>query len=1072
VSPLARVPRRGSCRRPVAPSATLPLLAISCFLCSCAREDPHQARDRVHFPRAESLRHAGAIDAAIETYRESIRSAPRDPRPYFSLVECRARAADLDAVESELRGLLASDPRNPSVRYGLGCVAMKRKSPEDALAQAQGALALDRGFGHGYLLMGSAHYFAGRPREALRAWDRARRVFHAQADAEYEAWAINRIALVRRELAEYGPALEGFRRALALQGARGDRQAQQLILGNIGLTHTDLGDLSEAMASFHTALSLARSIGDAGSECWNLTNLSHLHLLAGDHRRGIEYADTAISMARSIGSPVDEVEGLLHRAGGSLALGDPLPALADARRALALSDSLADERNRAGAILTIARADLSLGRLDAAREAYARSDSIFCGMGAEQGSWEASMGLCEVALRLGDSSRAIAEAERTLARCAQMGYADGEEALRLFLADLALRSGDPSRALDQASLALRSSRKDGRRGREALALCRSGRVRLALADSSAAVEEIRASCALAREVRDPEIVWECEWAAAAASRSIDPEAAVEHYRAALDAVESVRRRLRIEELKADFIERRIDLHREAADLLVRLGRDIEALEICEKERASAFRDEMLEGAPRVDPPIESPRAASLRALEGRLRALETSLAGIAGGRRPDRSRVRALEREISRTKAEWARARQDLLLADSSTGSALGAGADPDARAIAAALAPDEALVEYALGLGGSLCFVLRRDGVRAVRLEATSRAIEELVREIRGPLTAPRSLSTLSFDARLARRLREWIIDPIEPFIGDARRLYIVPDRALHHLPFEMLVVSQAESAATDTLYGGFRRTVFLCDRFAIRYLPSAAFLPAPARGPTGEGRAGVGLLAVGASDPLASRGQTDGAREGAEILRASVGSTDRLPFAAEEARRVSRLLPQSRCLTGAEATETSLKTLAPAYRFLHISAHGTVDEEVPLYSGLALAPDPEGADDGFLHAHEILPIPLDCELVTLSACESGLGRLYAGEGVLGLGRSFLRAGAAQTLVSLWSVNDASTALLMESFYAGLSRGLDAGEALRDAKRDLRTRARSEGGGTVSLAHPYFWAPFVLIGPAPARSF
>jgi CHAT domain-containing protein len=167
-----------------------------------------------------------------------------------------------------------------------------------------------------------------------------------------------------------------------------------------------------------------------------------------------------------------------------------------------------------------------------------------------------------------------------------------------------------------------------------------------------------------------------------------------------------------------------------------------------------------------------------------------------------------------------------------------------------------------------------------------------------------------------------------------------------------------------------------------------------------------------------------------------------------------------------GRDASEDEFKSRAPRFRFLHLAAHGVADEIVPLYSGIFLAADPGGHEDGFLHAYEVLEIPLRCDLVTLSACRTGRGRLYAGEGLLGLTRSFLYAGAREAVVSLWNVNDASTAILMEKFYAGLARGLPAVEALQEAKSALRgLQARDAKGRAISYAHPFFWAPFILVG-------
>ena len=147
-----------------------------------------------------------------------------------------------------------------------------------------------------------------------------------------------------------------------------------------------------------------------------------------------------------------------------------------------------------------------------------------------------------------------------------------------------------------------------------------------------------------------------------------------------------------------------------------------------------------------------------------------------------------------------------------------------------------------------------------------------------------------------------------------------------------------------------------------------------------------------------------------------------------------------------------------------LHLATHGRADENDPARSGLWLAaasaagqPDSTAAP-GFLSVDDILGLRLHAELVTLSACETGLGRLERGEGVMGLTRAFLVAGARNVVVSLWRVNDSSTALLMEGFYgAALDRGQTLEEALASSKRALL--------GAAETRSPYYWAPFILAG-------
>jgi CHAT domain-containing protein len=164
-----------------------------------------------------------------------------------------------------------------------------------------------------------------------------------------------------------------------------------------------------------------------------------------------------------------------------------------------------------------------------------------------------------------------------------------------------------------------------------------------------------------------------------------------------------------------------------------------------------------------------------------------------------------------------------------------------------------------------------------------------------------------------------------------------------------------------------------------------------------------------------------------------------------------------RSRVYLGRDARETTVKSEALAeYRFVHFATHGLLDEKDPKLSGLLLAPDER--EDGILHLGEVYNLRLNAELVVLSACETGLGRIARGEGIIGLTRGFLYAGAASVLVSLWQVSDATTAELMVDFYGEILRGSSRPEALREAKRRLIRRQPE-------YAKPYYWAPFILVG-------
>jgi len=185
-------------------------------------------------------------------------------------------------------------------------------------------------------------------------------------------------------------------------------------------------------------------------------------------------------------------------------------------------------------------------------------------------------------------------------------------------------------------------------------------------------------------------------------------------------------------------------------------------------------------------------------------------------------------------------------------------------------------------------------------------------------------------------------------------------------------------------------------------------------------------------------------------------------LPFARTEVEGIARLYRgSSQTFLGSEATEGRAKSIGRDVRVIHFATHGLVDERFPLESALALTireSPKEGEDNGLLQAWEIFEsVRLDADLVTLSACETGLGKEMGGEGLVGLTRAFQYAGARTVVPSLWSVGDESTAQLMKTFYERLRAGVSKDEALREAQLTLL--------GDPRTANPFHWAAFEVIG-------
>jgi CHAT domain-containing protein/tetratricopeptide (TPR) repeat protein len=366
------------------------------------------------------------------------------------------------------------------------------------------------------------------------------------------------------------------------------------------------------------------------------------------------------------------------------------------------------------------------------------------------------------------------------------------------------------------------------------------------------------------------------------------------------------------------------------------------------------------------------------------------------------------------------------------------------------ALAPDQAVLSFVvcqrknnrMRVECPWVFVVTRDAARAVRLPEAASDPDLAVAGLAG-LVGRRDGTEAAGAARLYEVLLK---EALSSLPASVRRLVIVPDAALHRVPFDALRADP--------------RSAPLLERYEVSVVPSASLWVRLRHAPASSSGA---LLAL--ADPQW------GGPSAASIERQAVLwnglSLGRLPRGRTEARRALRSVAGAgRLVTGDQATERFLKTadLKP-YAVLHLAAHAVVDDENPERSAIVLAPG-ESEEDGLLQSREIVGLNLTGLVVVLSACRSSGGEVLRGEGALSLARAFLQAGARAVVGNLWEVRDDEAEELMVAFYRHLGQGRSVGAALASARRE---RARA-GAPTAA------WAGTVVLGdgdavlPAPVR--
>jgi CHAT domain-containing protein len=320
----------------------------------------------------------------------------------------------------------------------------------------------------------------------------------------------------------------------------------------------------------------------------------------------------------------------------------------------------------------------------------------------------------------------------------------------------------------------------------------------------------------------------------------------------------------------------------------------------------------------------------------------------------------------------------------------------------------DETLVEYYYTEKDLYAFVLTSKGLSAIRLESGN-----LAEEIKAFRKSLENVSSASHEM-LSRQMFNKLLKPVEGSLH-TRKLIIVSHGALHYLPFYALHDGRD----------------YVIERYSIRMLPSASIINYLQRQKVTK--AGD-ILAFGNPDLGDSKYD--------------------LIYAQNEAIAVAKTRPRSKVFLRKEATETALKKYGAGFSYIHFATHGEFDADKPLNSALLLAMDAES--DGKLTVDKLYSMKLDADLITLSACETGLSKVANGDDLVGLTRGFLYAGSSSIVASLWKVDDLATAQLMTRLYNEMDRA-DKREALRTAQLETKKK----------YPHPYYWASFQLIGNA-----
>jgi CHAT domain-containing protein/tetratricopeptide (TPR) repeat protein len=876
--------------------------------------------------------------------------------------------------------------------------------------------------------------------KASEAYQQALSLHRAAGDQYGELEALRSLGDFNLSIREYDAALEYYRQALALAKAVGSKSVEAATLNDLGIVSTyELGD-NVALRYFEQALSLRRSIGDRQGEGVTLCNIAQTYRFFNEYQKSLDYGFRALDIFRTLGDRFGQGRALYHIGWVYVSIREDKKALEYLQQALPFFRDLGNRDEELSTLHLLARASVGVGDLRKALEYDQQQLPLLKAAGDDKG----------VAAAMGDIGVLHSELE------------------------------EPQEALPYLQSALRLHREAGNRWEEAFTLNALGWVFYTQGDAEKAAANYQAALSIWRTILDSD--WQAKVLYNLAELECSKGNWAEGERLMAETLDLEESRLSTEFLSGAEWEKKsalseyirtlqlsisINAHRAPDDahaarlamttLLRRKGRILDS--IAEEYRALR-RNSSAETSALLD------QLNQYISRQAQLKLYESG--------NNQEAQINELQEKI-----------EELQLKLNASGLEYrGRGGEVTLEAVQRQIPADAALVEFTIWVP----FDLAKRGVNMVGKPryvtyllfdhgkpqlidlGDDHEISLLAVKLHNLLRQP--LAEISEVRRAARELDELIMRPVRRRLGGRTRLLISPEKYLNLVPFAVLVDERGR---------------YLLNNYRISYLTSGRDLLRM-------------QLARRANDPPLIIANPDFENTADRSSSESLASTrsaggllsdmkwSPLPGTESEAQAIKKLLPAANLRTGAEATEAEVKR-ANAPSVLHFATHGFSLSDLPpeepawltllrlvfgatrdveqsknpmLRSGLALAGANRkrvGEEDGVLTAKEIAGLNLwGTKLVVLSGCQTGVGDVGTGEGVYGLRRAVVLAGAEAQVMSLWKVDDGVTARLMAEYYTNL---LKKNQGRADALREVQLSMLADR----NTSHPYYWAGFIESG-------
>ncbi|MBD1828710.1 tetratricopeptide repeat protein [Microcoleus sp. FACHB-61] len=921
--------------------------------------------------------------------------------------------------------------------------------------------------------IGRVYSVLGEKQKALDYYNQSLSLSRVIGDRQKEAYNLLGIGMIYAEFGEHQKALEYYNQSFSLSQEIGDRRWQAFTLIVVGNVYSGLGEKQKALDYYNQSLPLSRETGDRSVEAFALICAGRVYSELGEKQTALDSYNQSLKLFRAIGEREQEARTLNYIGIVYSELGEKQKALEHYGQSLPISQAVGDRSGQAGTLISIGHVYSELGDQQKALEYYSQSLAIFQTLGDRSSAATTLTSIGIAYSELGDKEKALEYFNQSLILKRIVGDRSGEARTLTGIGNIYAELEDQQKALNYYNQSLSLSREARDRQREAYSLIGIGRSYAELGNKEKALEYFNQSLPLSQATLDRSLEALTLYSIATIKRdSGNLNEALTEIEASLKIIESLRTKIASPELRTSYFATVQNYYQFYIDLLMQLhktqpksGYDTKAFEASERSRARSLLELLQEANADIRQSVAPELLQRERSLQQQLDALEKRRVEVLN--RPNYTPTQ--EAELEQQRQTLIAQYQDIQTQIRATSPRYAALTQPQPLTLAQIqqqiLDENTILLQYFLGKDRSYLWAVTKTSITSYELPKAAE-IETTAKNFRDAVTAPSSRNNPNQVAQANDAISQIILQPVAAQLGQ-KRLLIVGDGVLNYLPFAALSLPGKSGENGNpplivdheiVLLPSASTLGILRQNYNDRQPPnrSLAILADPVFSANDErvknSSSATTQQAVESANPGLSRSRGD-----------KTGQFDRLNFTRQESQIIQALFPansRTESLGFAASRATATSPNLSQYKIIHFATHGFANSAHPELSGIVMSLVDEKGNplNGFLRLTDIFNLKLAADLVVLSACQTGLGQNIQGEGMVGLTRGFMYAGAQRVVVSLWNVDDEATATLMSSFYQGmLQKGLTPAAALRAAQQEMLKQEEWRS--------PYYWAAFTLQG-------